>query len=447
MRRVGGASLAIMAAGALWAAGAAPMAGPVARGEAERTSSALTVDDFGAKGDAHTDDGAAFAAYAGYLRQQYAAGRPPRAWRLGAGKIYVVSAPIDLTNFLHYAFDGAGSTIAVNAGGVYAALDMLGTEDIRLQNLRITCGSQASPCVNGIQFGRATDGTTKAENNFDNIELDGFFTQAAVYNHGSELFLASALIARNRYAGPSWSYALIEDGTNHWPLTSRFVTTSVAADSYASFTGQNFVRPVLYNKGNGPAVWMSGLGGSHSYVGGYVQVQGDGAYPAAVLSFTDRSGFAHEATGLVWDVHAELHPSAMFLVSGAIAPSIDGLAVRDAMVQSDTLFALDHGVASLRLLSADIATPRFLRATARYFDRPAGYAMTGDIAVLSAYATAWNAPGGFSGRLASDHLSGFRFGRGVVTAQTLDGVTVLANPPGAYAAPQGSAPHADAANR
>jgi hypothetical protein len=389
-------------------------------------------EKFGAKGDGQADDTAAVNAYAASLRLQLLSGRPPRSFKLEAGRIYKVSGPIDLTGMDQFDLDLNGSSIINPTGGAYAVLDLLGSAQINLHNGRIICGTQQSPCINGIQMGRYTAKQPFNENSLSDLVVDGYFRQAALYNN-SETLSATAIRLVNRYTGGdvAQSYGLIQDGVGHWPIVSSFVRPDIRAERAVSFNENTFNGMTIYNLGTGAAVWIAGAH-RHKYRG-YVQVR-DG-FPAVLLYFAEGAGGYVPLDMLEWDVHAEVAPTAEFQISGYESPTIIGLTYRDHLIQAHTMFRTAKEVRSVTLIGANLEMPQIWKHSTLVFDEPQKYTVDADILMLSKDAPSWNAPAVFTGRVRSDSELGWKFGKGVVTLETPTGTSVSAEPTSAYKVP------------
>jgi len=349
--------------------------GTTARTLASRAASSMTVEDFGAVGDGVTDDTAAFTAYATYLHAQKVAGHPQRSWALGAGRTYVVKQSINLTGFSHMQFEGHGSMI-LSSETAYPVIDMLGSSDIVLHDLRIYAGSQGAPAITGIRLGVYNNTQGYPENTLDGVEVDGYYSQADVHNRGSEVFsMTSSVVLINRYApGSSYAYALIEDGTAHFPITSRFITDARTPDMATSFTVQNITGAKLYNTGGGPDVWMSAAG-QVSFDGVYLNTTG--SVPAVQMYFYDTTGAAAVMTNQRWYVHSEVVPSSIFQLYGIAAPTINGLEYADQQfLATGSLISLGAGATSATVTGLNVRIGRDYR-NAPLVDIPANYTLTG----------------------------------------------------------------------
>jgi hypothetical protein len=358
--------------------------GTVARTAQDRAATAtLTVEDFGAKGDATTDDTAAFNAYANYLRG-LTGYFGYKQFSLGASRAYVIVGSVNLTNLSDTIFEGNGSTIIASptvAGTV--CLDAIQSYWVFFQNFTLV--SQSNNCKYGIQIGRALSPTAGGGScSFSDMRMLGSFSAAGIYNRAAESSNFVNLTIQNQNNSAT-SYAIIMDGDCSFPITSQFAATynpgnPTVADGQApgalqSFNQQTFVGCSLVSQ-YGPGLWMSGLRG-HKYFNSYVVGYGQGGSgPAAILSYA--AGGAID--DLYWDVHVE--PSTLasaFRVVGAVAaPVIRTLYVRDYFIMGTVaVFTLGAGVTSLTIHDLEMHIDHTANSPMVVFDNPANYTVLG----------------------------------------------------------------------
>jgi hypothetical protein len=364
-----------------------------------------TPELFGAKGDGTSDDTAAINAFVASIRSRSHSAPGSSLANFGQGRVYITSGPLNFTGLSNVIIDLNGSVIK-NADGndAYAVVDMLGSSATTLENGSIYCGKASSPCVNGLQFGVYTDGQGYGAMILSNLKIDGYYSQAAVYNSDSETLSAYSPYFSNRYSGHDPSYVLIQDGTHHWPLDSNFLKVNLSRDSLTSFNENSFYTPIFFNHGYGPAVWMSGAN-RHSYDRGYIQVQDDS--PAAVLFFSKPSP---SMSGLNWSIHSEVSPSSTFFISGENpTPSLTGLTILDNLLQTKGggyVFQADSKISRVTLNYVNIDLPKINKATTKVFDQPNIYNVTGTAFIPSRNGGSWNGPK-FNGTIYTDDARKF----------------------------------------
>jgi hypothetical protein len=348
----------------------------------QRSGTMVTVDDFGAKGDGITDDTAAFRAYSAFLHGQVARNLPPRAWILGFGRQYVLRDSIDLTGFSHYHFEGNHSLI-ISQVRSYPVIDALGSSDCVFSNIRIWAGSQQDPALVGMQIGVFDNVHGYPDNHFDNVEVDGYYSIAAVQNSGSEVFSMNAGVALTNRFIPSRGkdYVLIEDGTHHWPIASKFKIDTRTRDRYFSFLQQLFDGVKFYNVGGGPVIWMSG---ARQVTTNNIYMQVGSSDPAVVLYFEDTTpggkGPAHSMTGHEWNAHTEIAPDSIFQLRGYASPTLRNFSYYDETLQAkSSLLSAGAGVANVVVSGINVKVGFLLHPESRLVNNPEIWVVDGDI--------------------------------------------------------------------
>jgi len=105
-------------------------------------------------------------------------------------RTYTLSQPLNFRDRQQVVLEGRGlSTRLVSefrrGQETFPIVDMVGSSDCRLANLRIRPTGDVRPAC-GILLGRSTE-KSASNNYFDNVSVDGTFTVACVVNIGSEL--------------------------------------------------------------------------------------------------------------------------------------------------------------------------------------------------------------------------------------------------------------------
>ena len=353
----------------------------VARSAAERASDVVNVKDFGAKGDGITDDAPAINSAVAFLRG---------ARRIDgeiAGRLvfpqgrYVVKSSIDLTRIRsrYVEIEGSGAVLLGKTIGK-PVVDALGTRYLRIRDLSIEGDPNRVPSI-GIQIGR-TDTTIRDSS--DNITLDavfvsGSFSFTALYNLNAETSMFDRINLWNSYAGPN-SYALVQDGINHWRAHSDFVSENAPPDAPQSFNENLFINADIRHFGGGTPIWMAQTS-RHEFINSYVaNTKGSNAVALYSAANTDQNLMlkldAHVETSSVTD--------AILLTGPNATPTLSGLQVRDhfSFVRMSLLKA-DTGITSVRLPGARFEIGGFASPSARVFLQPAIWSGSADVTLQS----------------------------------------------------------------
>jgi len=141
----------------------------------------------------------------------------------------------------------------------------------------------------------------------------------------------------------STAYVAIFDGSNHWNITSAFVTEALAADTQQSFTRNTFVNLNAQNFGAGKSIWMENTTG-WTLLGSYAEVTAGGE---CVDLYTASAGAIQD---VVFDLHCENNSArSTFLVTGPNAnPTLHGLTYNDEYPEATAaLFYEDAGISTV----------------------------------------------------------------------------------------------------
>lgn len=373
--------------------------GSTARSLAQRASDVVNVMDYGAKCDGVTDDTAAINSATAAVRALSTSigfngsNGPYSAIVFPTAAKCLINGAMNFTGLVGFgvSVDGSGSTIyCKNTGGI--CLDAIGSRWIHFRDLTIVGDTTNVPKVL-LAIGRTNTAALNSSDQMQlsNVTLSGSATLASLYNFASEtdLFDHVKLFNSSSAAG---SYALIEDGYNHFGVTSTFITQNAPADSPQSFDENVFVSLTAGRAGGSGNVMWIGNATKLRFISSYGETN---AGVAAVL-YTEASG---SITMLSMDMHFETTGlTDVFLLSGANAtPTIFGLSYYDQQpVISDAVFKLDTGVTSAVLRNVDLKIGSFA-GSSTLFNTPANFSMSGDLYTTSIAPV--NMPALWQGRL------------------------------------------------
>ncbi len=242
--------------------------------------------------------------------------------------------------------------------------------------------------TNGIQIGRVGTTETDAKIHFDNVFIgangqSSCFLRGAFYNNASEESIFVKLWAWNNYSN---GYSVIQDGWNHWGITSSFQTVTAPTDTDQSFNNNTFISGDWRQGGGGNGLWISGTQG-HTYHG-YIAA---GQYP--IVLYQDGSGTTGNSF-LTITAHAESTGGYQItdnvLVSGPlIAPRFDRLIFTEFNPQSsNSIFKLDTGVTAASIYNGSINLGILGTAT-KVFDNPTPWTASLDLNTQIGFSSAW----------------------------------------------------------
>lgn len=394
-----------------------------ARTLAARAADVINVKDFGAAGDGTTDDTIAINAALTYARANYATGQkaPHLVFPQAA---YRVTGPLNFTGFSRVGFEveGGGSTIDCQFTGGTACVDGLGSRFLRVRDMTINGNCSFIP-TRGLQIGRITPSGSADDHYFSSLRVQGCFSQAAVYNFGAETVLWDHPFIWNNSTGSN-TYSLIQDGINHFNVTSTFVSETAPVDTAVSFNENTFLGANINNSStSGISIYMAGAA-RHTFVGGYI---GQGGPTAIKLDFS-----VGTISDPVFDIHVETTAvQQVFLISGASGPFVYGLHYRDHGTQAQAyIFKADVGVNTVALRGAELEI-LYLNSPVM-FDQPAIYTVSGDY--ITGSIGSWNAPAWWSGCFTvADVKACGAYGTASIQAQITDSTTVGGDARGANA--------------
>ena len=378
--------------------------GTTARTLQDRAADVFDVMDYGAKCDG-TDDTAAINATIAAGRALITVGISKAVRiRFPSTRWCTINSSIDFTGFNQFGVSVDGAHIICEVNGA-ACVDAYGSFGIAWEgiNIRNALGSANRPTV-GIQIGKIGAGIVSMHY-FNHAEIFGKFSLAAFYNFGSETTTFIAPKFYNSWTGDATGkYALIQDGCNHFGVTSTFVTQTLAADTCQSFIGDNFFGGTFEVQGDDAIPIFISNALQHQFLGIYAcgGCSGVGTPSYAVVIHTINNGSATNSQ-LVFDAHFETTPTDVFLFSADTATAtIRGFKYRDNNSQAATsIIKLDtagtHGtsITGLNIYNLDIDVANSVAVDLPLFADPTLITTSGRV-VLKSQAE-WTEPKSFSG--------------------------------------------------
>jgi hypothetical protein len=392
----------------------------------ERAADVVNVKDFGAKGDGITDDAAAINAAIGYLRIARTIGGEIAGRLVFPQGRYVVNSTINLTSIRsrYTEIDGGGAVLIGKTPGK-PVVDALGTRYLRIRDLSIEGDATRVPTI-GIQIGR-TD--TTARDSSDNITLDavfvtGSFSFAALYNLNAETSMFARIDLWNNYISAD-SYALVQDGMNHWKAHSDFVTEKAPIDTPQSFNENLFLNADIRHFGGGTPIWMAQTS-RHQFINSYAaNTKGQHAVILYSVTNTDQNLM------LDLDLHVETSSivDSVFLTGPNTTPILTGLQLRDHYsFASNSLLKADVGILSVSMPAARFEIGGFYSPSARVFAQPALWSGSADVTLESP--SYWNGTSAISTILTYGSTKSLTLTGGVLT----NTLRVTASPPASSSA-------------
>jgi Pectate lyase superfamily protein len=231
----------------------------------------VDVRDFGARGDGSTDDAPAINAAVHAVRDRHKrVGAYPIGCRIvfPAG-IYAVESSINMTGLqaVNTVIDGGGSAILGRCAGK-PVIDALGSRWLTVRDLTVL-GDPASVPDIGIQIGLVSPRVAD-DHRFEDVKVLGHFARASLYNRAAETTGFNHLLLWNDHPG---GYCLIQDGTNHFGVTSSFAKVEVPMDTGLSFNENEFINCDFRHGAGGTPVWL-GDTARHAFIRCYAATGG-----------------------------------------------------------------------------------------------------------------------------------------------------------------------------
>lgn len=350
----------------------------------------MTVDvtQFGAIGDGVTDDAPAINAAIAAVRERH---KRVSGYDLGCrivfpAGIYAVNASINLTALrnINTVIDGSGSAVVGRCAGK-PVIDALGSRWLTVRDLTVLGDSAAVP-DNGIQIGLAMPHVVADVHRFENVKVLGHFSRACLYNRSGETTGFHHLLLWNEQAG---GFCLVQDGVNHFGVTSSFVNVDIPTDTPLGFGNNEFINCDFRHGAGGTPVWL-GDTARHAFIRCYATTTGG---PAFILH-CDRN--SHRMLDV--DCHCETSElSDVFLLTGRPDRIIvRGISYRDHLCFANgSVFRRDDRISHVELQNARLEVTTFANPACRVFGEPDRFRATGTF--YSADTKNWNGDGVFTG--------------------------------------------------
>jgi hypothetical protein len=310
----------------------------------------VNVTNFGAKCDASTDDAAAFNAAWAAVRTAITTninqavifqlpltlpGTPIKRCRV-ASSINATGIYSSVGNVLQVKFDGQGTQIYSSVSGA-PVIDALGSNQIFWDRLHIL--TDGTNCATyGIQIGRinttGSDYGGGAGMKFQYPEIVGCYSNAPYYNFaGEEVHIVDPAFVNTSNAATAHGY--IDDGFNHWNITSAFVTQTAPTDTAQSFEETTITGGSIQNDGTSATsgVW---IGGAHQHYLDNVYVYNGSSGTTCIELYNESSGNYGGTKDERLNVHCE--GSALttdVLIDGTLTAPV----IRDLWLHEDYEFA------------------------------------------------------------------------------------------------------------
>lgn len=331
--------------------------GTTAVTNAVRADVHLSVEDFGAVGDCGTTDNTAAInnAVAALRAQTGYASRGELDF--GVDKCYMAGS-INMTALTNVTVDFHGSTVLTSANGNVSAIDAVQGNAVTIRNLYLTNFNSNVP-YNAIQIGRMLNGYSGAGSiTLDNVFVDGYFSQSALYDRAAEVSSFIGTSINNRYATGT-PYSAIFDGEAAFQAYSNYASTynpsnpSVQDALYGTSPGMS-MNETVWLEGTissyyGPAIW-NGATRALDLIDTYTAAYSHSG--TAGPCFIQNTIASYQTSELSIRSHCEGNISSMFQFTGAASQTILGLLYAnhyDNLNANGTEFSLGSGVTSVTI--------------------------------------------------------------------------------------------------
>ena len=279
---------------------------------------------------------------------------------------------------------GGGAVILGRCAGE-PVIDALGTRWLTVRDLTVLGDPTATPST-GVQVGVLSKEIVADDHRFENIKILGHFSLACLYNRGAETSSFDHLLLWNDHRG---SYCLIQDGTNHFGLVSRFATGDIPTDTALSFNENLFTNCDFRQGGYGTPLWL-GDTARHAFIRCYAETEG-GPY---FVIYCGQNGHVM----LDIDCHCETQKvSDAFLFTGPSKRlAIRGFSYIDHYCFAhEVVFRCAEHVSHIELQNARLEIATFFNAGCALFDDATHWRVSGSY--YSNDVGHWNGGEGFTG--------------------------------------------------
>jgi hypothetical protein len=375
------------------------------------TGGNVDISQFGARCDNLTDDSAAINQAIAFLRMLPAAGRNQLAPHLtGRGTARcVIKSTLNLTNLTFRSTIVELPQIECQTTGK-PCIDGLGSRNVRWVNVDIYGDCGASKPLVGIQVGRAAPTQQASSHYFDFPVIYGCFTRGNLYQFGTESTTIFGADLMNFVGQP----ALIQDGANHFKVTSDFVTETAPVDTCTSFNGVLVINSQFGTRSDfatGPniPIWKSCYGG-HRFVTSYAcsacSLVGTPSYGMMIYMVNDGSPPLAS-----WMLDADIHMEpnnliSSILVAGNVAnPTLLGLRYTDyflfstrSILAADSIGRFGTPITSITVRDLYIEVSKTVANTViPIFDTPALWTVYGNLHIP--FVDMFSQPKSYSGNI------------------------------------------------
>ena len=255
-------------------------------------------------------------------------------------------------------------------------------------------GVTNSPNI-GIQIGRTT-GFNADVMYFNRPTITGQFTFTPFYNFASETM---TIVDPNIVGGyqNGLNYGIVQDGYNHWAITSAFTSVTAPVDTAQSFNENTIIGGWIQG---GSHVGVAAFGGGAMWFGATARHRLIGSYALGFpYSFVLYEAGGSLNTMLDIDAHTETSPQLtdnFFLTGPQANQQLPGFKFRDHNSEaSNSVFKIDTGIASVVATDLDVRIASFIQGNGvKLFDDATKWTISGHVVLPNS--GNWTAPSTFS---------------------------------------------------